>query len=274
VTATIERSSDRDVHLDLVELDLLTVHAGVRSPFPLRVPSFGRLARERDALLSSAGHTLRARGLATEHGPAGMAAELVTALREYRSAVELVVIGPDSAMGPGSVVGTVAMVDRNGAVVCTQSLGDEAGPVRVRRVPTAALTDELAGLIPQAAPAPAMPITLPPGAVGDTLRLLSNTADTPATRRCVRELVRECGGDGAVVDQLVELFPALRGRGQLGVVRRSGTVVSRPLEVSWLDSPHGRVRVDHDDKGWMSVNPLRHGELVRLLGEAATVARA
>ncbi len=232
------------------------------------MPSFGRLAREREALLSAAGHTLRARGLADEHGPAGMAAELVTVLRGYRSAVDLVVIGP------GSVIGVVAMVDRNGAVVCSQSLGDETGPVRVRRVATAALTDEFAGLIPKAATAPAMPITLPPGAVGDTLRLLSNTADTPATRRCVREQVRECGGDGAVVDQLVELFPALRGRGQLGVVRRSGTVVSRPLEVSWLDSPHGRVRVDHDDRGWMSVNPLRHGELVRLLGEAATVARA
>lgn len=263
MTATIER----EIELDLVELDLLAVHAGVRPPFPLRVPSFGRLAREREALLSSAGRALGARDLATERGPTGLAAALVTALREYRSAIDLVVIGQSA------VTGLVAMVDRNGAMVCSQSLDDEAGPVRVRRVATAALTDEFARLIPQAPPAPAMPITLPPGAVGDTLRLLSNTADTPATRRCVRDLVRECGGNGAVVDQLVELFPALLGRGQLGVVRRSGTVVSRPIEVSWLDSPHGRVRVDHDDKGWMSVNPLRHTELVRLLGEAATVAR-
>jgi hypothetical protein len=261
VTATLAR----EIELDLIELDLLAAHAGVRPPFPLRVPSFGRLVREREALLSSAGQALRARGLATEHGPTGLAAELVTALREYRSAVDLVVFGRDS------VTGMVAMVDRRGAVVCRQSL--DGANVRVRRVAVSALTDEFAGLIPTAPPAPTMPITLPPGAVGDTLRLLSNTADTPATRRCVRELVRECGGDGTVVDQLVELFPALRGQGQLGVVRRSGTVVSRPLEVSWLDSPHGRVRVDHDDNGWMSVNPLRHTELVRLLGEAATVAR-
>jgi hypothetical protein len=119
-----------------------------------------------------------------------------------------------------------------------------------------------------------MPITLPPGVVGDTLRLLGKTADTPATRRCVRKLVRTCGGDEGAVDQLVDLFPALAGRGQLGVIRRHGTVVTRIREVSWLDSPQGRVRVDQDDDGWVSVNPLRHNELVRALGEMAADARA
>ncbi|HEX6361080.1 ESX secretion-associated protein EspG [Actinophytocola sp.] len=265
----IATTADEEIHFGLVELDLLATHAGVRFPFPLRVPSFGRLVGERDALLADAGQVLCERGLATAHGPIGMAADLVAALREYRSAIDLVVLGADTATG------VVAIVHGNRALVCHQPLcGERAGTVRVGRVAATALADELAALIPNAAPAVTMPITLPPGVVGDTLRLLSNTADTPATRRCVRELIREYGGDEAVVDQLVDLIPALIGRGQLGVTRRSGGAVSRPLELSWLDSPRGRVRVSQDDRGWMSVNPLRRGELVWLIREAATLARA
>jgi hypothetical protein len=178
-------------------------------------------------------------------------------------------------VGAGMVTGAVAMVYRDWAVVCRQSLCDEqTSTVRVARVPAAELSDGLAGLIPKAPPASAMPITLPPGVVGDTLRLLGKTADTLATRRCVRKLVRTCGGDEAVVDQLVDLLPALAGRGQLGVIRRCGTTVTRPREVSWLDSPRGRVRVNRDGDGWVSVNPLRHSELVRALGEMAADARA
>jgi hypothetical protein len=259
---------DHDVHFELVELDLLATHAGVPFPFPLRVPSFGRLASERDVLLAEAGHALCERGLATAHGPTGVAAELVTALREYRSAIDLVVLGTDT------VTGVVAMVHGDRAVLCRQPLDTEvAGTVRVRQVAAGALADEFTGLIPDASPAVTMPITLPPGVVGDTLRLLSNTADTPATRQCVRGLVREYGGDEAVVDQLVNLLPTLTGRGQLGVTRRSGTAISRPFEVSWLDSPRGRVRVSRDDRGWVSANPLRRGELVRLTREAAALTR-
>jgi hypothetical protein len=250
-------------------LDLLATHAGVSFPFPLRVPSFGRLADERDAMLAEAGQALCERGLATAHGPIGVAADLVSALRAYRSAIDLVVLDADTATG------VVAIVHGNQALVCRQPLcGERAGTVRVARVAASALADEFAGLVPNAAPAVTMPITLPPGVVGDTLRLLSNTADTPATRRCVRELVREYGGDEAAVDQLVNLIPVLTGRGQLGVTRGSGATVSRPLELSWLDSPRGRVRVSRDDRGWLSVNPLRRGEFVRLTREAATLARA
>jgi ESAT-6 protein secretion system EspG family protein len=261
MTATIDR-------FGLVELDLLATHAGTPFPFPLRVPSSGRLAGERDVLLARAGHALCERGLATAHGPAGVAAELVTALREHRSTIDLVVLGADT------VTGVVAMVDRNRALVCRQPLCGGVSTVQVERVPAAALADELAGLVPAAEPAVTMPITLPPGVVGDIVRLLGDAADTPATRRGVRELVRERGGDEAVVDQLVALLPAVTGRGQLGVTRRSGASVTRPLEVSWLDSPRGRVRVSHDDRGWVSVNPLRRGEFTRLMREAATLARA
>ncbi len=266
MTATI----DQAVQFGLVELDLLATHAGVPFPFPLRVPSFGRLAGERDVLLAEAGQALVERGLATAHGPLGVAGELVTALREHRSTMDLVVLGADT------VTGVVAMVYGNRALVCRQSLcgGEPAGTIGVARVSAAALTDAFAELIPTAAPAVTMPITLPPGVVADTLRLLSNTADTPATRRIVRELVRERGGDDAAVDQIVNLLPNVTGRGQLGVVRRSGCSVSRPLEVSWLDSPRGRVRVSRDDRGWMSVNPLRPGDLVRITREAAALARA
>jgi hypothetical protein len=263
MTATIERAAD----FAPVELDLLATHAGVRFPFPLRVPSFGRDAGERDALLAEAGHALGARGLATAHGPVGLAGELVNALREYRGAVDLV------AVGAGGMTGAVAMVYGAWAVVCRQSPGD-ASPVQVTRVAAAGVSGELARLLPEVRPAAVMPITLPPGVVGDTVRLLGRTAETPATRRYVRELVRTCGGDESAVDQLVGLFPSVAGRGQLGTVHRAGTTTTRVGEVSWLDSPRGRVRVDQDHDGWVSVNPLRHNELIRALGELAALARA
>ncbi|MEU6642787.1 ESX secretion-associated protein EspG [Saccharomonospora sp. NPDC046836] len=257
------------VEFGLAELDLLGAYAGTSFPFPLRVPSFGRIEGERNALLAAAGQALSERGLATDHGPLGVAADLVTALREHRNTVDLVVVGPDT------VIGVVAMVHGPRAVVCRQKIGGTPGPVTVTRVAAADLTDEFANQIPQAAAAPAMPITLPPRVVGDATRLLENTAGTAAPRKRVRTLVRERGGDEAAVDALVNLLPSVTGRGQLGAALRSTAgAVERPLELSWLDSPQGRVRVDDDARGWVSINPLRHSELVRVLGEAATLARS
>ncbi|MCP2245527.1 ESX secretion-associated protein EspG [Lentzea aerocolonigenes] len=204
------------IAFDLVEMDLLATHAGVRWPFPLRVPSFGRLADERAALLSEAGHALQARGLAEAHGPVGVAAELVTALHEHTAVVDLVV--------PGT--GAVAMVYGDDALVCTQS----GSTVRVTHVEAETLGDELVALVPHAKPAQLMPITLPPGA----------------------------GLDFEVVAQ-----------GQAGVVRGG-----QRAEVSWLDGAGGRVRVDVGEDGWVSVNPVRHNDLVRAIGELAAVARA
>lgn len=265
MTAAVEH----EVVFAPVELDLLATHAGAAFPFPLRVPSFGRFAHERDALLASAGHVLCARGLATGDGPVGVAAELVTALRDHRGAVDLVVIGA------GEVTGAVAMVHGDRAVVCRQSWGNGRGSaVRVTAMPATGLGDELAALIPEVRAAVTMPITLPPGVVEGAFRLLGDPADGPVGARRVRQLVRACGGDEAVVDRLVALVPAVAGRGQLGVVRRAGDAVTRPHELSWLDSSRGRVRVDRGDTGWLSVNPLRHDDLLRVLGEIATVARA
>jgi hypothetical protein len=204
------------IAFDLVEMDLLATHAGVRWPFPLRVPSFGTRASERDALLAEAGHGLQARGLAEAHGPVGVAADLVTALREHTSVVDLVT----------GAVGAVAMVYGHEAVVCVQS----ESTVRVTRVDAETCGDELAALVPEARPAQIMPITLPPGAGLDL---------------------------------------ELTGQGQAGVIRGG-----ERREVSWLDSAGGRVRVDVGDDGWVSVNPMRHNDLVRVIGELAATARA
>jgi hypothetical protein len=133
------------VHFGLVELDLLATHAGARFPFPLRVPEFGRIPGEREVVLAAAGLTLRTRGLAGERGPLGVAAEVVTALREYRGTVDLVMTGRD---GP---VGVVAMVYRSWTLICHQRLtGDSAtNGVRIRRVAQNAMVDELIGMVPR-----------------------------------------------------------------------------------------------------------------------------
>ncbi|MFD5244654.1 ESX secretion-associated protein EspG [Amycolatopsis sp. NPDC058340] len=222
---------------ELVELDLLATHAGVPLPFPLRIPSFGRIAGERDVSLRAAGGSLAARGLATEEGPAGPAAALVAALRGYHGSVDLVLAHK------GSLTGFAAMIHGDRAVLCGQSLGGTPSPVTVARVAYDALADTFAGLLPEVPAAPTLPITLPPGAAGDD----------PA------------------VEALATVLPSVTGRGQLGVVRRSGAE-KRPLELSWLDAPSGRVRIDHDDRGWVSVNPLRHNELVHALRESVALA--
>jgi hypothetical protein len=226
------------VYFGLVELDLLATHAGGRFPFPLRVREFGRIAGEREVLLAAAGVTLRARGLAGERGPLGIAAEVVTALREYRGSVDLVLAGP------GQAVGVVAMVYRSWALICRQPLtGDAAtGGVRIRRVAQNALADELAGMVPDVESAIAMPITLPAG-----------------------------GGDPGVLDELAGLLPELTGAGQLGASRRDAGRAGTGL--SWLDGPRGRVRVNHADDGWISVNPLRHNEMRYAFGNLSMIAR-
>ncbi|HEX8864400.1 MAG TPA: ESX secretion-associated protein EspG [Lentzea sp.] len=204
------------IAFDLVEMDLLATHAGVRWPFPLRVPSFGTRASERAELLAEAGHGLQARGLAEPHGPTGMAKALVTALHEHTAVVDLVV--PET--------GAVAMVYGSDALICTQ----HESTVRVSHVEAETLGEELVQLVPELKPAQLMPITLPPGAPLDL---------------------------------------EVTGQGQAGVIKGG-----QRQEVSWLDGPGGRVRVDVGSDGWVSVNPMRHNDLVRAIGELAATARA
>ncbi|MDQ3790133.1 MAG: ESX secretion-associated protein EspG [Actinomycetota bacterium] len=229
------------VGFGLVELDLLATHAGTPFPLPLRVPEFGRIEGEREVLLAAAGVTLRSRGLAGERGPLGVAAEVVTALREYRSTVDLVLTGPDGA------VGAVAMVYRSWALICHQQLtGDlAANGVRIRRIAQNALADELSAMVPEVEPAVTMPITLPPG-----------------------------GDDPKVLAELEVVVPRLTGTGQLGATRRDrGGTTRCDTELSWLDGPRGRVRVHRADDGWISVNSLRQNELRFALHDVAMIAR-
>ncbi|HEV7652637.1 MAG TPA: ESX secretion-associated protein EspG [Actinophytocola sp.] len=233
------------VHFGLVELDLLATHAGARFPFPLRVPEFGRIEGEREVLLAAAGVTLRARGLAGERGPLGVAAEVVTALREYRGTVDLVLTGPDAT------VGVVAMIYRSWTLLCRQPLTGDTKPggvgdgVRIRRVAQNALADELFGMVPEVEPAVTMPVTLPPGS-----------------------------DDPAVLEELGELLPELTGSGQLGGARRGTDGPARAdTELSWLDGPRGRVLVNRADDGWVSVNSLRQNDLRFALNDLAVIAR-
>lgn len=237
-------AGDSGVYFGLVELDLLATHAGARFPFPLRVPEFGRIDGERDVLLAAAGVTLRARALAGARGPLGRAAELVTALTEYRGTVDLVLAGPNWA------VGVVAMVYKSWALICGQPLtvGRATTGVWVRRVAQSALADELIGMVPRVAPARTMPITLPPDGV------------RPAE-------------PGALAD-LGALLPELTGSGQLGATRRgTGDATRSGAELSWLDGPHGRVRINRSADGWLSVNPLRQHNIRLALDGFATIAR-
>lgn len=251
-------AADRSVvHIGQIEFDLLATHAGVSVPFPLRVSAFGRIPTERELLLATAGQTLWLRGLADADGPLGAAADIVTALREQRGAIDLVLADPERT------VGVVALVCGSWALVCAQTLDDDpAGPISVRRGPVDQLTGELHRLIPNRPAANALPISLPGGVVHPT--------DETDERR-LRDLVREHGGDPAALGQLAGVLPSRGGRGQLGVTR--GGARTGP-ELSWLDGPRGRVRVSRTDGGWVSVNPLRSHDIHAALSELVTIARA
>jgi EspG family len=253
VTAAPELDTDTvhdGVEFGLVELDLLATHAGARFPFPLRVPEFGRIEGEREVLLAAAGVTLRVRGLASERGPLGVAAEVVTALREYRGTVDLVLTGPDAA------VGVVAMVYRSWTLLCRQRLtGDPAtNVVRIRRVAQTEVADELIAMVPEVKPAVVMPITLPPG--------IDHSADDPSD---------DSGGDPIELEALGLALPELTGAGQLGATRRGAGRTG--VELSWLDGPRGRVRVNRADDGWVSVNALRQSEMRAALRNLVMTAR-
>ncbi|GAA4874712.1 ESX secretion-associated protein EspG [Saccharopolyspora cebuensis] len=253
-----------------VELDLLATHAGVPLPFPLRVPSFGRIAGEREVLFGVAGRTLRARGLADDDGPTGAAAELVTALREHRGTVDLVLTG-----GSGSRA-VVALVHRSWALICEQPLrGEPADEVSVRRVPAHALADPLLAAVPDLDAARSLPIALPEQVIEEAGRVLAEAGEDAAGARSLRDLVRRCGGDPAALDRLTGVLAQPTGRGQLGATRRTATGSTRSgAELSWLDGPLGRLRVDRARDGWVSINPLRRADLRRELDALAAIARA
>ena len=262
MTAVLPRTGDETVHIGLVEADLLAVYAGASWPFPLRVPSYGRIDGEREILFATAGQTLHARGLADDSGPDGLAAEAVTALRERRGIVDLVVADAEGATA------TTALVYRSWTLICRQRIGEDT--LSLRRVPETGLVDALLTEIPETNAARTMPVTLPAHAVDAATALTDDEDDTSRAVR-LRNLVQDSGGDPMALDSLVGLVVPLTGRGQLGATRDGRT--REGTELSWVDGPRGRVRVNRPDGGWLSVNSLRHSDLRFTLGELATIAR-
>ncbi|HEY3711140.1 MAG TPA: ESX secretion-associated protein EspG [Amycolatopsis sp.] len=266
MTAVVARAGQETVRIGLVEADLLAAHAGAGWPFPLRVPAFGRIAGERELLLDVAAQTLQARRLADDAGPEGLAAEAVTALRENRGVVHLVVTGADGTTG------VAAIVYRSAALICRQTLDDDpAGTLTLRRVPETAVIDALLDEIPKVDPARALPITVPAAAVDAAMALDDASEDDASRVRTLRALVRDHGGDPEALDHLVGLLVPVTGRGQLGATRDGCTPAGS--ELSWVDGPRGRVRVNRPGDGWLSVNPVRANDLRFALGELATLAR-
>ena len=251
-----ERTSDFEtVYFGLAELDLLTTHAGVRMPYPVRVPSYGRTGAERAAVLAMAGATLTARGLADDNGPIGLAAELVSALRSRPRTVDLVLTG--IAGGP---VGVLALRYGSATLVCRQPLTPaHAKRVAVTRLGQDELADELCRDVPKLAGATVVPISLDAG----VLAAASAAAGEPAraVRDRLRVLTNAAGGDPDELDRLTVLLPTVTGRGQLGATSAG----RRVAELSWLDSPSGRVRIDRGRDGWVSVNPLHPKDIHRFV---------
>ena len=233
--------------LGLVELDLLATHAGTSLPYPLRVPSFGRVPAERDTLFAAAGETLELRNLANANGPTGIAADLVAALSRRRGTVDLVVRSVDGERG------AVAIVYGRYAVLCTQP-GDDL--VEIRRLPLSAVAGALIALVPELAAATAIPVRLPAAAARAAREL-----HTDHSGHQLHQLVEDHGGDPDELDSLTALVGSVSGSGQLGatVTGRNGKDTRIGAELCWLDTPSGRVRVSlppSDADGWLSVNPL------------------
>ncbi|RZS44246.1 ESAT-6 protein secretion system EspG family protein [Herbihabitans rhizosphaerae] len=260
---------DTATRFGLVEFDLLATFAGVEAPFPLRVPSFGRIDEEREVLFGAASHTLAARGLAEESGPLDIAAELVDALRHRTGTVDMVLIGT------GMPVGVVAMVAGPTAVLCRQALDDDpSGFVDVRTVRSTAVAAELAGMLPKLAGASTMPIRLPTASVVAGGKALTR-AGKPPSDDSLRRVLATSGIEQVELESLVTAVPSLAGRGQAGATRRSAPGADRRVgrELSWLDGPKGRVRVDNQDS-WVSVNPLRPDEVRATFDEFSLLARS
>ncbi len=257
----------RPAQFGLVELDLLATYAGAELPFPLQVPSFGRVPPERDLLLAGAGETLRMRGLADDSGPTGLADLLVALLARRTGGIDLV-LG-----GAGWESGAVALADRAGAVLCLQRFNSqEHHLVDAYQVDPDTLAEELFSLVPELAGGHTIPLRLPLLAMRAAHALLTGpVSDEEAVERHVRDVLRDGGVTEAAAGKLAALLHPLDGYGQMGFTRPGdgGEDVRVGHELSWIDAPTGRYRIDSTTDGaadgWVSVNPLHPDELFTLI---------
>jgi hypothetical protein len=262
--------------LGLVELDLLAAYAGAELPFPLQVPSFGRVPPERDLLFAGAGETLRLRGLADDDGPVGLADRLVALLSRRSGAVDLV-LG-----GAGWESGAVALVDRTAAVLCLQRFNPaEHHLVDAYLVDADALAGEVYSLVPELAGGHTIPLRLPLRAMTAAHDLLTSASAGTSVEREVDDALRDGGVDATAAEKLASVLHPLTGYGQLGVTRpgAGGEDVRVGHELSWIDTPTGRYRIDStgstrgEADGWVSINPLHPDELFTLVRGFVSHAR-
>lgn len=255
----------------LVELDLLATYAQTKIPYPVQVPSFGKFPGERELLLGIAGDTLRLRGLADEDGPTDLGDDLVTALVDRRGTIDLV-LG-----GTGRPEGFVAIIGGDSAMVLRQTLdGPGTELVDVWQVAVDDLAQTMAGLIGSLTGARIMPLRVPMAAVRALYELRAR-----GNGGLGNELYEITGRYGCSVDDLdalVRAGDAVTGGGQLGatVVSEQRKDVRAGTELSWLDSPGGRLRVAVEQYGgvpWMSVNPLHPRELHAAIADLVTLVR-
>lgn len=262
--------------LGLVELDLLATYADAELPFPLQVPAFGRVPPERDLLFAGAGETLRLRGLADDNGPVGLADRLVSLLSRRSGAVDLV-LG-----GDGWESGAVALVDRAVAVLCLQRFNPaEHHLVDTYQLDADGLADELYSLVPELTGGHTIPLRLPLRAMTAAHELLTSAPAGASVERDVHDALREGGVDATAAEKLAQVLHPLTGYGQLGVTRpgNGGEDVRVGHELSWIDTPTGRYRIDStgstrgETDGWVSINPLHPDELFTLVRGNVAQAR-
>ena len=244
----------------LVELDLLATYTGATIPFPLVVPSFGRIPDDRDELFGAAGATLQHRGLADQDGPTGLARGLADALQNRHATIYLITTGPD---GP---IGIVAILrHRHRTLLCRQPLHDSsASLVDIRAAPSDSLADALCEHIPDMPAAKVMPLRVPADAVRDL-----HTSATANPDRNTQQLEQQiasrhnCPADD--LHTIVRIGGTATRHGQLGATRATPQGDARiGTELSWLDTATGRVKISTDRAGaheWISINPLRRNEI-------------
>lgn len=182
--------------------------------------------KELQSLLAAAGQTLQHRGLATDHGPTGIAAELVTALTHRHATIDLVIHDQHTTRR------AVAIRYRHHALLCHHGFANPAA--------TAIANDP------------------------------SSTDLAHRTRR----IITDAGGNPDDFDALDALLATPTGNGQIGATTTSsnGTNTRTGAELSWIDTPTGRVRITgtaSDTTGWLSINPLHAAQFHAAVGDLA-----